>query len=299
MKVGLFAIGIGTGARPEAIVQTAEAAERCGFSTLWAAEHVVLFDRQDSKYPYAEDGVFPLPGGADWLDPFITLTFAAAVTKTIRLATGICLVPEHNPVVLAKEVASLDRLCKGRFALGVGIGWSAEEFAALGIPFERRAHRTREYIEVMRRLWSEEVTSFHGEFVNFDAARSYPKPVRGAKLPIIFGGESTPALRRSADIGDGWFGFSVGPDEAGPLCDKLRAMLKANGRDASEVEIIVCPYTKPITSEDLKKYAAAGVDELVIPFYPPDKEGEIGRWIEQLARDWIARGHGSLRRQRR
>jgi alkanesulfonate monooxygenase SsuD/methylene tetrahydromethanopterin reductase-like flavin-dependent oxidoreductase (luciferase family) len=94
-------------------VKAAEAAERCGVSTLWAAEHVVLFDRQDSRYPYAESGEFPLPGGADWLDPFITLTFAAAVTKTIRLATGICLVPEHNPVVLAKEVASLDRLSKG------------------------------------------------------------------------------------------------------------------------------------------------------------------------------------------
>ncbi len=151
MKVGLFALGIGTGARPGVIAKTAEAAERCGVSTLWAAEHVVLFDRQDSRYPYADSGVFPLPGGADWLDPFITLTFAAAVTRTIRLATGICLVPEHNPVVLAKEVASLDRLSKGRFALGVGIGWSAEEFAALGIPFERRAQRTREYIEVMRR----------------------------------------------------------------------------------------------------------------------------------------------------
>ena len=105
--------------------------------------------------------------------------------------------PEHNPVVLAKEVASLDRLSGGRFALGVGIGWSAEEFAALGIPFERRAQRTREYIEVMRRLWSDDAASFHGEFVNFDAAKSFPKPVRGGKLPIIFGGESGPALKRT------------------------------------------------------------------------------------------------------
>ncbi len=110
MKVGLFALGIGTGARPGSILKTAAEAERRGVSTLWVGEHVVLFDRQDSKYPYAESGEFPLPGGADWLDPFITLSFAAAVTKTIRLATGICLVPEHNPVVLAKEVASLDTL---------------------------------------------------------------------------------------------------------------------------------------------------------------------------------------------
>src|SRR6202789_1049689 len=145
MKGGLFALGSGTGGRPATILKTAEEADRRGVSTLWVGEHVVLFDRQDSKYPYAESGEFPLPGGADWLDPFITLTFAAAVTKTIRTARGICLVPGHNPVVLAKELASLHRLVGGRFALGVGIGWSAEEFAALGIPFERRAQRTREY----------------------------------------------------------------------------------------------------------------------------------------------------------
>ena len=287
MRVGLFSLGIGTGARPGVIAKLAEAAERYGVATLWVGEHVVLFDRQDSKYPYSASGEFPLPGGADWLDPFITLTFAAAVTKKIRLATGICLVPEHNPVVLAKEVASLDRLAGGRFAFGVGIGWSAEEFAALGIPFERRAQRTREYIEVMRRLWSEEASSFHGEFVNFDGARCFPKPARGRNLPIIFGGESAPALRRTADIGNGWFGFNVGPDDAAPLVKKLHSMLKANGRAASEVEIIVSPYTKKITSDDLKKYAAAGVDELVIIANPPEDEAQIARWVERIAHDWI------------
>jgi len=211
-----------------------------------------------------------------------------SVTKTIRLATGICLVPEHNPLVLAKEVASLDLLSGGRFALGVGIGWSAEEFAALGIPFERRAQRTREYIEVMRRLWSEDAATFHGEFVNFDAAKSFPKPVRRGKLPVIFGGESGPALKRTADIGNGWFGFNVGPDDAASLADKLRAMVKAQGRDAGEVEIIASPYTtKKIIPDDLKKYAAAGVDELVIIASPPEDEAQIGAWIEKIAREWV------------
>jgi probable F420-dependent oxidoreductase len=287
MKFGLFSLGIGTGARPGVIAKTAEAAERVGVATLWVGEHVVLFDRQDSKYPYSPGGEFPLPGGADWLDPFITLTFAAAVTKKIRLATGICLVPEHNPVVLAKEVASLDRLAGGRFALGVGIGWSAEEFAALGIPFEQRAQRTREYIEVMQRLWSDDVSSFHGQFVNFDGARCFPKPARGKKLPIIFGGESIPALRRTADIGNGWFGFNVGPDDAAPLVKKLHAMLKANGRDANEVEIIVSPYTRKIGPDDLKTYRAAGVDELVMVASPPEDEAQIAGWVERIGRDWV------------
>lgn len=287
MKIGLFSLGIGTGARPGVIAKTAEAAERYGVATLWVGEHVVLFDRQDSKYPYSSSGEFPLPGGADWLDPFITLTFAAAVTKKIRLATGICLLPEHNPVVLAKTVASLDKLSGGRFAFGVGIGWSAEEFAALGIPFERRAQRTREYIEVMQRLWGDEVSSFRGEFVNFDSARSFPKPARGRKLPIIFGGESTPALRRTADIGNGWFGFNVGPDDAAPLVKKLLSMLKGNGRESNEVELIVSPYTKKITPDDLKKYADAGVNELVMVASPPEDETQIARWIERIAHDWI------------
>jgi probable F420-dependent oxidoreductase len=287
MKTGLFALGIGTGARPDTVLKTAETAERVGFSTLWVGEHAVLFDRQDSKYPYTSAGEFPLPGGADWLDPFITLTFASAVTKSIRLATGICLVPEHNPLILAKEVASLDRLARGRFALGVGIGWSAEEFAALGIPFERRAQRTREYIDVMRRLWSEDATTFHGEFVNFDRAKSFPKPSRGAELPIIFGGESVPALRRTAEYGNGWFGFNLDPNEAIAKIKRLRELLVENKRDPREIEIIVCPYTKKITAADVEKYATAGVDELVILSNPPEDESRVAAWVERLASQWL------------
>src|SRR5262249_36861522 len=159
MRIGLFTLGLGTGARPDVIRAVAEAAERTGVATLWAAEHVVLFDRYISAYPYSPSGAFPLGAEADWLDPFITLTFAAAATGRRRLAPGICLAPEHNPLILAKEIASLDRLASGRFALGVGIGWSAEEFTALGVPFARRTQRTQEYIDVMRGLWSPGVAS--------------------------------------------------------------------------------------------------------------------------------------------
>src|SRR5262249_32476621 len=144
------------------------------FATLWMGEHVVLFDRHASRYPYSTDGQFSLPPTVDWLDPFVALSFAAAVTRTIRLATGICLVPEHQPLSLAKQVASLDHLSGGCFVLGVGAGWLAEEFAALGVPFARRAQRMREYIAVMRRLWSEGVTSIDGEFVRFAGAHSFP-----------------------------------------------------------------------------------------------------------------------------
>jgi probable F420-dependent oxidoreductase len=137
------------------------------------------------------------------MDPFVALSYAAAASRTIRLASGICLVPEHNPLILAKVIASLDVLSGGRFALGVGIGWSSEEFGALGIPFERRAQRTREYIEVMRKLWREQQSSHRGEFVSFQEVRSFPKPIQGGDILIIFGGESGPALRRIAEYGTG------------------------------------------------------------------------------------------------
>src|SRR5579872_3806792 len=287
MKIGLFALGIGAGANPDVIRNAAETADRTGFGTVWAPEHVVLFDHHDSKYPYSDSGKFPLAANADWLDPFIALSFAA-VTKKVRLATGICLVPEHNPLVLAKVIASLDTLAKGRFALGVGIGWSSEEFAAIGIPFERRAQRTREYIDVMRKLWSGGSASHHGEFVNFDDAGSYPKPPQGAKVPIIFGGESNPALRRVAEYGSGWYGFNLDPAEAKERIAKLEQLLKQNGRKLSDVELIVSPYTKRITPDDLKRYRDLGISEVVMLANFDRGESDVSSHVEQLAKEWIA-----------
>src|SRR5262249_37922517 len=140
------------------------------------------------------------------------------------------LVPAHNPCTLAKGVASGDRLEKGRSARGAGIGWSPEEFAALGLPWERRAQRTREYIDVMRQLWSPGVASHDGAFVRFDDAGSFPKPIKGARLPVIFGGESEAALRRVAEYGDGWYGFKLDPSNAREKLLRLDRLLADNGR---------------------------------------------------------------------
>ena len=150
-----------------------------------------------------------MPADADWLDPTLALTYAAAVTSRIGLATGVLLLPEHNPVVTAKPAATLDVLSGRRFTLGVGIGWSAEEFAALGIPFAGRGRRTDEYVAAMRTLWRDDVARFSGEFVDFNAVRVNPKPVRDRKLPIVVGGNSDSALARVAAYGDGWYGFNV------------------------------------------------------------------------------------------
>src|SRR5262249_10099502 len=187
----------------------AATAERLGFASIWAPEHVVLLEQYGSKYPYSA-GEFPLPTDTPFADPFTTLAFAAACTNRIKLATGICLVPEHNPLVLAKTVATLDRLSGGRLILGVGIGWLAEEFQALGLSFERRAQRTREYINVMRKLWAEAKSSYHGEFVSFPEVQSFPKPHNNT-VPVWFGGETPPALRRVGEYGDGGGGVYLFP----------------------------------------------------------------------------------------
>ena len=288
MKIGVFSLAPGM-ARGTALTKAfASHAERLGFSTLWVPEHVVLLDKYASKYPYSENGVLPAPTNAPIPDPFISLTVMASATEKIRLATGICLVPEHNPVVLAKVIATLDWLSEGRVALGVGIGWLEEEFTAIGIPWERRAQRTRECIAAMRKLWGDELSSYQGEFVSFKDVRSYPKPVQGARLPIIFGGESTPALRRVADYGTGWFGFNLLPDEASAKIAKLDQLVRANNRKLSDIELIVSPSGKQITPDDLKRYRDAGVSEVVVTTIGlPRTPDAAAKMLEEGARKWL------------
>jgi len=288
MKIGVFSLASGMAKGTALTKAYAANAERLGFSTLWVPEHVVLLDKYASRYPYSENGILPAPTNAPIPDPFLSLCMMASATEKIRLATGICLVPEHNPVVLAKVVATLDHLSEGRVALGVGIGWLEEEFVALGIPWERRAQRTRECIEAMRRLWGDDVSSYRGEFVSFDEVRSYPKPIRGADLPVIFGGESGPALRRVADYGNGWFGFSLTPDEAAAKIRKLEGLLQAKGRKLSDIEIIVSPSFKPSTPDDLKRYRDAGVAEVVlVNIGLPRTVDEAAKVLEAAARAWL------------
>jgi probable F420-dependent oxidoreductase len=286
MKVGYFAVGIGPTVNPELVRTIATTAERLGFSTIWAPEHVVLLEEYASKYPYSS-GRFPAPPDIPIADPFTTLAYTAACTTTIRLGTGICLVPEHNPLVLAKTVATIDRLSAGRFIFGVGIGWLAEEFQALGISFDRRAQRTREYIEVMRKLWTERRSSHQGEFVNFTSVLSYPKPVSEKGVPVWFGGESGPALRRVAEYGDGWIGFNLLPDQAATKVKRIEELLRANGRSRSDVYLAVSPYTNPIKTDDLKRYQDAGVEEIALLSGRLGAGRDIVAGLEQMAREFV------------
>src|SRR6478752_9691649 len=238
MRLGLHALGIGNGADRAVIDAVASAAERVGFATLWSGEHVVMVDESASRYPYSDDGRIAVPAEADWIDPMIGLSFAAAATSTIRIATGVLLLPEHNPVLVAKQAATLDRLSGGRLTLGIGIGWSREEFDALGVPFERRGARTAEYVAAMRTLWRDDVASFSGEFVGFDSVRVNPKPVHDRRIPIVLGGNSDAALRRAAAWGDGWYGFNVdGVAAVAERVTTLQALCQEAGRDYDELRL--------------------------------------------------------------
>lgn len=288
MKVGLHALGIGAGARRDVIDAVAAAAEARGFATLWAGEHVVMVDRAESKYPYSADGLIAVPAQADWLDPMIGLSFAAAATSTIRIATGVLLLPEHNPVALAKQAASLDTLSGGRLTLGVGIGWSREEFEALGVPFARRGARAAEYAAAMRTLWRDDVASFAGEFTRFDAVRVNPKPVRDRRIPIVLGGNGDAALRRAAAWGDGWYGFNLEDvDEVADRMKALHAFAGESGRDPAQLPAAVA--LKDPKQSDVAALAALGVDELVVVASPPDDASAAPDWVADLSATWLPR----------
>jgi probable F420-dependent oxidoreductase len=269
MKVGLFAPLANPWATPEYLAALGKGAEERGFHSIWVAEHVVLFDEYASRYPYASDGKIPAGGESGIFEPFTSLAFLAANTTSIRLGTGICLVPQRNPVYTAKEVAAVDWLSRGRFDFGVGIGWLAEEFAAVDARFAPRARACREYLEVMKRLWCDPVSEFHGEFYDLPACRQYPKPLQQPHPPIHFGGESDAALRRVADIGRGWYGFNVPPEDVGTHVKRLDSFLAEVGRTRDEVFVSICPYLLGADTDKAKRYADAGIDQLIVMAFAP------------------------------
>lgn len=284
MRLGLSAIGIGAGADRAVIDAVAVAAQDCGFATLWAAEHVVMTDLPASRYPYSDTGQIAIPANVDWLDPLIGLAFAAASTSTISIATGVLLLAEHNPVLVAKQAATLDRLSGGRLLLGVGIGWSREEFDALGVPFPRRGQRTAEYVAAMRTLWRDDIASFSGEFVEFDAVRVNPKPVRDRSIPIIVGGNSDAALRRAVTWGDGWYGFNLDAAAVTERVESIRRLCREAGRDPSELRLAV--KLSGARPTDGPRLADLGIDELVIVESPPEKPRDATGWVAALADQW-------------
>jgi probable F420-dependent oxidoreductase len=242
-------------------------AEDRGISTLWVGEHVVLFADYASAYPYAADGKIPAPPGSGLLEPMVTLSYLAACTTSLRLGTAMLLLPQRNPVYVAKEVSSLDWLSGGRVDLGIGVGWLKEEFDAVGVPWERRGVRTDEYIEVLRTLWCDDTSSFTGETFQLPECEMYPKPTQRPYPPLHIGGETDAALRRAARTGRGWHTFNRSPEELAAGLRKLDEFLDMEGRSRSELRITVCPYFHQLTPELVRRYAEAGADAVAALFF--------------------------------
>ena len=282
MRVGLFAPLGNPFATPEYISALGPAAEERGFHSLWMAEHVVLFDEYGSQYPYAADGRIPAGGENGILEPFTALSFLAATTRRIRLGTGICLVPQRNPVYTAKEVAAVDWLSGGRFDFGVGVGWLEEEFTACATPFARRGARCRDYLAAMKSLWSDPVSQYQGEFYSYPPLRQHPKPIQTPHPPIHFGGESDAALRRVADLGQGWYGFNLLPEDVPDHLARLDGFLAAQGRKRDEIQVSICPYMRPIDGDAVRRYAEAGVDQLIVLAVAGDADGLRGALDAQV-----------------
>jgi probable F420-dependent oxidoreductase len=256
---------------PDFIAAAGALVEECGIHSLWVPEHVLFFPEYASRYPYTENG--KIAGDPNsLLEPLTALTWIAGHTTTLRLGTGILLVPQRNPVYTAKQVASLDYLSNGRVDFGIGIGWLKEEFEALGVPWEDRAGRTRECVELMVNLWCEDISSYQGQYFQLEPAYQNPKPVQTPHPPLFFGGESLPALRRVATQGQGWFGFNMSPDALAGHLESLQQELEKVGRSRDDILVNIAPAYEHMTQESLKAFAALGVDQVLMPLLASNEE---------------------------
>lgn len=300
MKVGITCGGIGPYASGDVLRHTIQAAEAVGMAHYWLPDHVVLFARYpESRYPYAggsgqeapeqsadaplqfDDETFAMVNPRDpFVEPVVAMTWLAAATTSIELGTNILVLPQRNPVLLAKELATLDAFSHGRVILGIGAGWAKEDFDAMGVDFHVRGKRTDEMIRAMRALWDEDAASFAGEFFTFKDAYCYPKPAR--RVPILVGGESKPAMRRVARLGDGWLPYNLPAEEAPRMIGELKAMTLAEGRDPDALRIIKIVYSNA-RLDDLKRYRDAGVTEFNIASsgeIPLDEAGIRAKFAE-------------------
>ena len=264
MKIGVFSTFMSPLASPRMIRDFARRAESIGLESIWMGEHVALFDKNTFGYPSSKDGRIPVPVGGGMLDVTATFGFLAAVTKTLRFGTGVALVPQRNPIYTAKEVCTLDWLSDGRFDFGIGVGWNKEEVEACGYGWEDRGARCDEFLEVMRRLWTEPAVDFSGKWVQLEGCRVDPKPIQKPHVPIIVGGYAEPALRRAVRFGAGWYGFNRDPAGTKEMLDRLDAAFAKAGRArGDDFEIIVTPPMS-MSTDAMAEYADIGVDRLVV-----------------------------------
>jgi probable F420-dependent oxidoreductase len=276
MKYGLFGINFGPCAQPEVTIRVAQAAEAAGLESVWTGEHVVLPDPQVPPSP--------VPPATPMLDPAVALAFVAGATQRIRLGTGIIILPQRNPVVLAKELASVDVLSRGRLIAGFGAGYLKPEFDAIGAPFADKGARTNEYIEIIRALWTMEKPQFAGRFHRFSGVDAHPRPVQRPHPPIVIGGVTPPAFRRAVRQCNGWYGFALGVEDLQGCMQGLAAAARREARPAAlgKLEISVTPRGR-LDADTVRRFEDLGVDRL-IPTTRATSADDLLRLVDTIAK---------------
>ena len=283
MKIGLFGVNMAREDAPESILPLVAKVEALGFDSVWTGEHVVIPKEYVSRYPYNNTGKIGVAMETPFTDPLVTLSFVAAHTSRLKLATGINILPQTNPLLLAKQVASLDHLSGGRVLLGLGVGWLAEEFRAMGVPFENRGKRFDDYLNAMKKVWSGKLTEHQSEFLDWSSFKSFPLPNQRPHPPIIIGGHSPAALRRTVQMGDGWFGFTRDATNLAEIVFKLRIAAEAIDRDPNSIEITALWRDYKLGMDSLETFRQIGVSRLLVPL------GLLEREDCDKGLDWLKR----------
>jgi probable F420-dependent oxidoreductase len=278
MKFGLHSVNLHTCSYPDAAARLARAAEAAGFESLWTADHIVLPDPPLPGRPMSPD--------MRLLDPIVSLTFLAAHTSRIRLATGVIILPQRQAVVLAKQLASLDVLSNGRLVFGLGVGWCEPEMRASGAPFSERGRVADDYLAAMRAVWTQPKPAHHGKYVSFEGVQAMPRPVQ-TPIPVVVGGRTPPAYRRAMTQGQGWYGFGLDVEETRKSIDALGEAAKKSQRPAElgKLEISITPPGFDIPDKTLlEAYAGAGVDRLILRPRPEMDAAALERFAAETGR---------------
>jgi len=256
---------------PSDALSIAQHAEAAGFESIWIPDHPVIPEAIPPQYPYNDTGRPPFNNNSPWLEPTAMLTFLAAGTETLGLGTGIYIVPLRNPHLLARTLSTVDWLSNGRLLLGVGVGWMPDEAAATETDFDNRGKRTEEILDILIRLWTEDVVEHSGTYYSFGKVKLNPKPVRKPHPPVLYGGHTPVALRRAAQLCDGWIGMGYTPDELPAYLERLSELRKRHGRDGEPFDITVTPAVPP-TLDAVKRFQELGVTRLKLTPFKRDAD---------------------------
>lgn len=288
MKFGIVPINLSEFTDPQVLIPFVQKAERLGYESVWTAEHVIIPKHYDSVYPYNPSGKVPFRPDAAIIDPLVALTFIAAATSQLRLGTGVNILPQTNPLYLAKWASSIDHLSQGRLMLGLGIGWLQEEFAAIGVPFAQRGKRSDEYLAALKAVWTGQEIDFQGEFVRWQGFQMRPAPAQAGGVPLVIGGVSAPAIRRTVRHGNGWYVIGKDLDEYRAHMRALDDECRRQGRNRAELEITAYWDYYRQGADSLSAYQELGVDRLLINVRAL-RHDSTDAALEQFADEVIAR----------